>query len=355
MPPKTPRRPGAFSANFDPEILISFRDLCTSQNRQYTKILQKLAEIYLLTEGKVLDSPDVVEHLTRKVEYLEEELRKAQENGTPAKSASTGDLKDFYPSSEVGDWKEGWAVLNAKIQKLEELIRAGSHQVSSTVGKADDNYLVGNVREGEWMHPLQKDPNACVVFDDDGHPYLDEDDSYIGSRERTPEENLSLLLHHGVEIPDHEAFLKKERERQSQQAEIPVDWKVVNNYKEAVKKLKADPSKCFTLVDGHPVLTKGIDGNFAFFERRNPEETYEILQYLGAGIPDRNEYLKKERNLDHNLQLREDLSYLKQELNNPDCDDPRVLAWRERLRKSNEEFYNPTDPDIIRRRDMFKD
>ena len=313
MPPKTPRRPGAFSANFDPEVLISFRDLCTSQNRQYTKVLQKLAEIYLLTEGKVLESSDVVGHLTRKVEYLEDELRKAQENGTPAKSASTGDLKDFYPSSDVGDWKEGWAVLNAKIQKLEELIRAGSHQVSSTVEKADDNCLVGNVREGEQMHPLQKDPNACVVFDDDGHPYLDEDDSFIGSRERTPEENLELLLHHSVEIPDHEAFLKKERERQSQQAEIPVNWDVVNAYKKLFEESGKDPSDCYMIFeDGHPELQDLVSCG----ERppkRSPEETLEILLFLGVKIPDRKAFLEQERKEDPNLAERDWHSRYQQE------------------------------------------
>ncbi len=48
-------RPGAFAANFTPEVLDRFRDLCKQQGKQYTKVLQLLAELYLETEGGVLD------------------------------------------------------------------------------------------------------------------------------------------------------------------------------------------------------------------------------------------------------------------------------------------------------------
>ena len=48
-------RPGAFAANFRPEVLDRFRDLCRRQGRQYTKVLERLAELYLETEGAVLD------------------------------------------------------------------------------------------------------------------------------------------------------------------------------------------------------------------------------------------------------------------------------------------------------------
>ena len=48
-------RPGAFAANFAPEVLDRFRDLCKQQGKQYTKVLQLLAELYLETEGGVLD------------------------------------------------------------------------------------------------------------------------------------------------------------------------------------------------------------------------------------------------------------------------------------------------------------
>ena len=48
-------RPGAFAANFTPEVLDRFRYLCKQQGKQYTKVLQLLAELYLETEGGVLD------------------------------------------------------------------------------------------------------------------------------------------------------------------------------------------------------------------------------------------------------------------------------------------------------------
>ena len=50
-------RPGAFAANFTPGTLNRFRDLCKQQGKQYTKVLERLAEVYLETGGAVLNSP----------------------------------------------------------------------------------------------------------------------------------------------------------------------------------------------------------------------------------------------------------------------------------------------------------
>ena len=54
-----PTRAGAFSANFTPEILDRFRELCKQQSKSYSKVLERLAELYLETDGAVLDSPSV--------------------------------------------------------------------------------------------------------------------------------------------------------------------------------------------------------------------------------------------------------------------------------------------------------
>ncbi|MAS27292.1 hypothetical protein [Synechococcus sp. UW105] len=48
-------RPGAFAANFSPDTLNRFRGLCKQQGKQYTKVLERLAEVYLETGGGVLD------------------------------------------------------------------------------------------------------------------------------------------------------------------------------------------------------------------------------------------------------------------------------------------------------------
>jgi len=47
-------RAGSFSANFDQAVLDGFRALCRSQGRQYTKVLEQLAALYLETDGQVL-------------------------------------------------------------------------------------------------------------------------------------------------------------------------------------------------------------------------------------------------------------------------------------------------------------
>ena len=81
-------RAGAFAANFKPEVLDAFRELCKKQGKQYTKVLEQLAEIYLQRGGdiEILGSlqapinakstaPEVVQatqQLLRRVDRLEE-------------------------------------------------------------------------------------------------------------------------------------------------------------------------------------------------------------------------------------------------------------------------------------------
>lgn len=52
-------RAGAFSANFTPDVLDSFRALCKQQSKSYTKVLERLAELYLETGGEVLNLSSV--------------------------------------------------------------------------------------------------------------------------------------------------------------------------------------------------------------------------------------------------------------------------------------------------------
>ncbi len=47
-------RPGAFSANFDPKTLDSFREQCQSKGEKYTKVLEQLAMLWMETDGAVL-------------------------------------------------------------------------------------------------------------------------------------------------------------------------------------------------------------------------------------------------------------------------------------------------------------
>jgi len=77
----SPARAGSFNANFSPETLESFKSLCRDQSRQYTKVLERLAELYLGSQGSILDtqeetlfnntaSPDI-DKLMKSVEQLE--------------------------------------------------------------------------------------------------------------------------------------------------------------------------------------------------------------------------------------------------------------------------------------------
>lgn len=50
----SPARAGAFNANFAPDTLEAFKKHCRDNGKQYTKVLEKLAEIYLRTDGAIL-------------------------------------------------------------------------------------------------------------------------------------------------------------------------------------------------------------------------------------------------------------------------------------------------------------
>ena len=49
-----PQRPGAFAAQFAPETLKRFRDLCRQQDKAYSKVLERLALLYIETDGGIL-------------------------------------------------------------------------------------------------------------------------------------------------------------------------------------------------------------------------------------------------------------------------------------------------------------
>ncbi len=75
-------RAGGFSANFAPETLERFRTLCKEQGKQYTKVLELMAEIYIQNDGniEVLISASAVgsnsygsqKSLVRRLDQLEE-------------------------------------------------------------------------------------------------------------------------------------------------------------------------------------------------------------------------------------------------------------------------------------------
>ena len=54
MSGQMPQRPGAFAAQFAPETLQHFKDLCRQQDKAYSKVLERLAVLYIETNGAVL-------------------------------------------------------------------------------------------------------------------------------------------------------------------------------------------------------------------------------------------------------------------------------------------------------------
>ena len=136
----SPARPGAFAANFDPETLDSFRDHCKAEGRQYSKVLERMAEMYVLSNGEILEWEKTIRLLSEEVVTLKEKLAVAEKGqskaGAVAERIEVGDgeslatddfdedLKEFYPPPELKDWKMGWAVTSAAVQEMMEKVSA---------------------------------------------------------------------------------------------------------------------------------------------------------------------------------------------------------------------------------------
>lgn len=93
-----PPRAGAFSANFTPEILDRFRELCKQQSKSYSKVLERLAELYLETDGAVINSssvptsnkqsnpasgsiePELLQEMQKRLEQLERDYKNADDH-----------------------------------------------------------------------------------------------------------------------------------------------------------------------------------------------------------------------------------------------------------------------------------
>ena len=51
-----PQRLGAFAAQFAPETLQRFKELCRRQDKAYSKVLERLALLYVETDGGILST-----------------------------------------------------------------------------------------------------------------------------------------------------------------------------------------------------------------------------------------------------------------------------------------------------------
>ncbi len=64
-------REGGFSANFRPKVLNDFRGICKKQGRQYTKVLEQLAEQYIESGGVMPSQKKELNDLIARVNELE--------------------------------------------------------------------------------------------------------------------------------------------------------------------------------------------------------------------------------------------------------------------------------------------
>ena len=112
----SPSREGSFNANFSPETLSNFKTLCKDQSRQYTKVLERLAELYLSTNGNIL---------TQIVGRLDPEISKGGRNLDEIRqSIEQIETMTSIDREDLNDIRNKVDQIESKIELIEKYIKA---------------------------------------------------------------------------------------------------------------------------------------------------------------------------------------------------------------------------------------
>lgn len=113
-------RAGAFSANFDPKTLDTFRQRCQEKGEKYTKVLERLALLWLETDGEVFTGVSVP---TPAIDT----------DTTPRASASNDLLKRLERLEEADEYnEETFSTLFQRLERLEQKAKVGKFDKSKS-------------------------------------------------------------------------------------------------------------------------------------------------------------------------------------------------------------------------------
>ena len=96
-----------------------------------------MAEMYVLSNGEILNWAETIDQLTSKILHLERQLRFAgkEETAEADQSPPTSqgapappegweeDLFEFYPPEQLRDWRQGFAVMKCTMLELHEQVQ----------------------------------------------------------------------------------------------------------------------------------------------------------------------------------------------------------------------------------------
>ena len=78
MSGQMPQRPGAFAAQFAPETLQRFKDICRQQDKAYSKVLERLALLYVETDGGILSKASTASASSKGVQKRQVQVESLQ-------------------------------------------------------------------------------------------------------------------------------------------------------------------------------------------------------------------------------------------------------------------------------------
>jgi len=113
-------RAGAFSANFDPKTLDTFRQRCQEKGEKYTKVLERLALLWLETDGEVFAGVSVP--------------ASASNADTKPRSNADNDLiKRLERLEEADEYSEDtFSTLFQRLEVLEQKAKVGKYSKSKS-------------------------------------------------------------------------------------------------------------------------------------------------------------------------------------------------------------------------------
>tara|TARA_Y100000592_G_C5475631_1_gene322123 strand:+ start:2479 stop:2829 length:351 start_codon:yes stop_codon:yes gene_type:complete len=113
-------RAGAFSANFDPNTLDTFRQRCQEKGEKYTKVLERLAVLWLETDGGVFAGVSVP--------------APASNADTTARTNADNDLLKRLERLEEADEynEETFSSLFQRLEVLEQKAKVGKYDRSKS-------------------------------------------------------------------------------------------------------------------------------------------------------------------------------------------------------------------------------
>ena len=150
----SPARAGSFNANFSPETLESFKSLCRDQSRQYTKVLERLAELYLGSQGGILENPE---------DAILDQGSKLQSEQIASLSQAVKQLETVASMHREDNSELTEQIKNISIL-LNPIIPISTNKVLDAINLSDKDIIIDNIKNDNILNYNLELKNLDILF-----------------------------------------------------------------------------------------------------------------------------------------------------------------------------------------------